>query len=115
MIRVVVLADSAILRAGLVAMLREDGRFDPSPGNTPFAKLRSHSSLLNREGEPCVVLAEITDKRVFSSLPPVLDEIEAESPHLVFLADDVSRNELMQALRHGVRALLRRVQRPAEE
>jgi chemotaxis response regulator CheB len=65
MIRVLVLADSAVVRAGLQAMLHEDGRFDPVPGDFPWTRLLRTTS--QKSGaEPDLVLAEITGKRLSS-------------------------------------------------
>jgi len=104
MIRVLVLADSAVVRAGLEAMLRESGRFDPVRGNTPLANL-ARLPLLRSGPEPDVVLAEIAAKSLLSIALPVDD---AGSPPLVLLMDDASRSELMRALHIGARALLPR-------
>ena len=45
MIRVLVLADSAVVRAGLEAMLRENGRFDAVRADIPLADLTRVASL----------------------------------------------------------------------
>jgi two-component system, NarL family, response regulator YdfI len=110
MIRVLVLADSAVVRAGLEAMLRESGRFDPVRGNTPLANL-ARLPLLRSGPEPDVVLAEIAVKSLLSLTLPVDD---AGSPPLVLLMDDASRSELMRALHVGARALLPRDAQPSE-
>jgi DNA-binding NarL/FixJ family response regulator len=104
MIRVLVLADSAVVRAGLQAMLREDGRFDPVRGDVPLADLTRLSLL------PDVVLVEIAGKR----LPSLAQPVDGASPPLVLLIDDVSRNDLMRALHAGARAVLPRDAQPAE-
>jgi two-component system, NarL family, response regulator YdfI len=110
MIRVLVLADSAVVRAGLETMLREDPRFDPVRGSLPLADLNPLPSL--RPGaEPDVVLAEMGSKRHLS-LPATVHQ--AEPLPLVLLIDDVSRRELVQAIRAGVRALLPRAAQPTE-
>jgi two-component system, NarL family, response regulator YdfI len=110
MIRVLVLANSAVVRAGLQAMLREDGRFDPVAGDFPMTQLQRMA--LQKPGPvPDVVLAEIAGKRLFS-LSPAPDG--AESIPLVLLIDDVTRSELLRAIHIGARALLSRTAQPAE-
>jgi two-component system, NarL family, response regulator YdfI len=110
MIRVLVLADSAVVRAGLQAMLREDGRFEVVRGDFPLAEL-TRFSLLRSGSQPDVVLAEIASKRPPSLSPPVDD---AGSLPLVLLIDEVSRSELLRALHAGARALLPRDAQPTE-
>lgn len=110
MIRVLVLAESAVVQAGLQAMLREDGRFDPIRGNTPMAQL-ARFSLLRSGSQTDVVLAEIAGRRPFS-LAPLIDG--SESLPLVLLIDNVSRSELVRALRGGTRAVLPRDAKPVE-
>ena len=109
MIRVLVLADSAVVRAGLQAMLREDGRFDPIRGDIHLADL-TRLSLLRSRSQPDVALAEIAGKRLPSLAPP----IDGVSLPLVLLIDDVSRSELVRALHVGARAVLPRDAQPAE-
>lgn len=110
MIRVLVLADSAVVRAGLEAMLREDGRFDPVHGDIPLANL-SRFPLLRSGSQPDVVLAEIADKHLPALAPPADD---AGPLPIVLLVDDVSRSDLVRVLHSGARALLRRDAQPAE-
>lgn len=110
MIRVLVLADSAVVRAGLQAMLREDGRFDPVVGDTALADLM-RLSLLRSDHQPDVVLAELAGKRL-SVLAAAIDD-GAMLP-LVLLIDDVTRSELLRALHAGARAVLPRDAQPVE-
>lgn len=110
MIRVLVLADSAVVRAGLQAMLHEDGRFDSVLGNFPLAQLLRTASR-NSEAHPDVVLAEITDKRP-AALSMAADG--AEAVPLVLLIDDVTRGELVRAIRLGARAVLPRTAQPGQ-
>jgi DNA-binding NarL/FixJ family response regulator len=110
MMRVLVVADSAIVRAGIETMLREDGRFEPvrndiSVGDLP--RLR----LLRSGSQPDVVLAEISEKRRLASLDPREKE---DSAPVVLLVDVVTRHELQRILGAGVRAVLRRDATPAE-
>ncbi len=110
MIRVFVLADSAVVRAGLQAMLHEEGRFDPVLGDFPLTQLLRTAS--QKSGaHPDVVLAEITAKRLFS-LTMAADG--SEPPPLVLLIDDVTRSELVRAVRLGARAVLPRTAQPGE-
>ena len=110
MIRVLVLADSAVVRAGLQAMLRVDGRFEPVPGDFPLTQLLRMKPLKSG-GIPDVVLAEITGKRLVS-LPPATNGLEPVP--LVLLIDDLTRSELLRALHIGAHALLPRTANPAE-
>lgn len=110
MIRVLVLADSAVVRAGLQAMLRVDGRFDPVPGDFPLTQLLRMKP--PKSGAiPDVVLAEITGKRLASLPPPTYG---LEPVPLVLLIDDLTRGELLRALHIGAHALLPRTANPAE-
>ena len=110
MIRVLVIADSAVVRAGLQTMLQEDGRFELVQGDVPLADL-TRFSLLKSDAQPDVVLAEIARKR----LPPLAVPIDhGGSPSLVLLIDDMSRSELVRALHSGARALLPRDAQPGE-
>jgi NarL family two-component system response regulator YdfI len=110
MLRVLVLANSAVVRAGLQAMLREDGRFDPVAGDFPMMQVQRRE-LQTRGSAPDVVLAEIAGKRL-SSLSLAPDG--PESIPLVLLMDDATRSELLRAIHIGARALLSRTAQPAE-
>lgn len=111
MMRVLVLADSAITRAGLEAMLRDDGRFEPVGRGATFGNF-ARSALLNTGSHPDVILAEISDKRRLSSLIAPAEEVGG--PPLVLLVDDLSRSELLRALSAGAHAVLRRDATPRE-
>lgn len=110
MTRVLVLADSAVVRAGLQAMLREDGRFDPVPGDFPLTQLLRMNTQKSA-AVPDVVLAEITGQRL-ASLPAAADGLEGVP--LVLLIDDLTRGELLRALHIGAHALLPRTAQPSE-
>jgi len=110
MIRVLVLADSAVVRAGLLAMLHEDGSFDPVPGDFPLTQLLRTTSQISG-AKLDVVLAEITGKRL-SSLSVAADG--SVILPLVLLIDDVTRSELVRAVRLGARAVLPRTAQPDE-
>jgi two-component system, NarL family, response regulator YdfI len=111
MTRVLVLADSAIARAGLEAMLRDDGRFEPV-GRGATLENFTRTVRVSAGAHPDVVLAEIADRRRLSSLMTPAEE--TGGPPLVILVDDVTRSELLRVLGAGVRALLRRDSTPAE-
>lgn len=108
MIRVLVLADSAVVRAGLQAMLREDGRFDPVRGDIALTDL-TRLSLLKSGSQTDVVLVEIAGERL-----PSLPIDDGGSLPLVLLIDDVNRKELVRALHAGARAVLPRDAQPVE-
>jgi DNA-binding NarL/FixJ family response regulator len=91
-------------------MLREDGRFDPVQADFPLTELTRLSFVRSRNA-PDVVLAEILDTRLLSLAPPIE---HSERLPLVLLLEDVSRRELLRALRAGARALLPRTAQPAE-
>jgi DNA-binding NarL/FixJ family response regulator len=110
MIRVLVLADSSVVRTGLETMLRDDGRFDLVRGGLPLTDL-TRLPLLRSGEEPDVVLAEAGVKRLLSLLSAV---DHAESLPLVLLVDDVSRRELVRAIHFGARAVLPRDAQPTE-
>jgi NarL family two-component system response regulator YdfI len=110
MIQVLVLADSAVVRAGLEAMLRESGRFDPVRADIPLANL-ARVGLLRSGSQPDVVLAEISAHR----LPLLAQHVDDKSSiPLVLLMDDASRSELLWAIHAGARAILPRAAEPAE-
>jgi DNA-binding NarL/FixJ family response regulator len=110
MIRVLVLAESTVVRSGLQAMLREDGRFDPIQCDLSLTEL-TRLPMPGSRSEPDVVLAEIADTRLLS-LAPLIGH--AERLPLVLLVENVSRSELLRALQAGARALLPRTSQPAE-
>ena len=97
MIRVLVLADSAVVRAGLEAMLREGGRFEPMLVDVPLVNL-SRLTRLRSSSQPEVVLAEMGNLSTFASL----DGAVAIAP-VVVLIDDVSRAELLRESRGDFR------------
>ncbi|HXZ31954.1 MAG TPA: response regulator transcription factor [Terriglobales bacterium] len=112
MIRVLAVADSAVVRAGLEAMLRESGRFEPIQANIPLRQLLALQSHCPAD----VVLAEVEDP---SSLSLVVNNVvknndDQPNPPLVLLIDDVSRGELVRAFQIGVRGLLPRDAQAAE-
>jgi len=108
MIRVLVLADSAVVRAGLEAMLREGGRFEPILVDTSLVNL-SRATRLRSSSQPEVVLAEMGSLSALASL----DGATPVAP-VVVLIDDVSRGDLLRALYRGVRGVLPRDANPGE-
>ena len=108
MIRVLVLADSGVVRAGLEAMLREGGRFEPVLVDVPHVNL-SRLTRLRSSSQPEVILAEMGNVSTLASL----DGAVPIAP-VVVLIDDVSRAELLRALYRGVRAVLPRDANPGE-
>jgi two-component system, NarL family, response regulator YdfI len=115
MTKVLVVADSAIVRAGLEAMLRDDGRFDVIRDEVSLDRFLLSSR--PRSGvQPDVVLLDMEDR----SLPWLAQSDfrshlhDPNSPPLVVMMDSLNRGELIQALDGGVSALLQRDARPAE-
>ena len=98
MTRILVVASSPIVRAGLEAMLREDPRFTvlTNPG-TP--------TLPARNGRPDVLLMEMA---AADRLARHSAFIRDDAPPTVLLADHLGRAELRRALHSGVRAVLPR-------
>jgi len=110
MIRILVLADSAVVRAGLEAVLREAGHFELVRGGLPFVNLAQFSALRS-DSPPDVILADITRNDLLK-LPLPTDD--ANTFPLVLLMDDVSRSELVRALQAGARSILPRDTLPTE-
>jgi NarL family two-component system response regulator YdfI len=110
MIQVLVLVDSAVVRAGLQAMLRESGRVDPVSADIQLADL-TRVAFLRFRLQPDVVLAEISANR----LPLLGQRVDDKSSiPFVLLMDDVSRSELLRAIHAGARAVLPRDAEPPE-
>jgi DNA-binding NarL/FixJ family response regulator len=108
--RVLIVADSGVVRAGLEAMLREAGRFELVRAELTVADL-PRRTLLSSGSQPDVVLVEISDNR---RLPSLVAAENDERPPLVLLADELNRNELQRVLSAGVRAVLRQDATSAE-
>jgi DNA-binding NarL/FixJ family response regulator len=106
MIRVLVLVESAIVRAGLEAMLRENERFELIRSDRLSGDL-SRLPLLPSGSQPNVVLAEIGHV-------PALASPESPSLPLVLLVDEVSRSQLVRFLHTGANAILSNDARPIE-
>jgi len=98
LIRVLVVAKSAIIRAGLEAMLRDDARFEVTSGGYRDGNLIRAA----RERTPDVVLLDATEPP--HSLPDHLHQPGA--PSLVVLVGNVTRSEARNLLQAGVQAIL---------
>jgi two-component system, NarL family, response regulator YdfI len=99
-IRVLVMASSPVVRAGLEAMLRADARFSLAEATNAMSATRL------RAGNADVVLMEIVNIAKLQSVLP--GAAAADAPPTVLLADDLGRAELRRALHTGVRAVLPR-------
>ena len=98
MTRVLVVASSPVVRAGLEAMLREDARFTVLTNPNP-------ATALSRNARPDVLLTEMaTADRLAAHSAFIRDD----APPTVLLADHLGRSELRRALHSGVRAVLPR-------
>jgi DNA-binding NarL/FixJ family response regulator len=93
--RVLVIASSAIVRAGLETLLREDSRF----------AVASASSTRVHETPPDVLLMEIASADKLWRHPSLAS---ADALPTVLLADHLGRAELRRTLHSGVRAVLPR-------
>jgi NarL family two-component system response regulator YdfI len=105
MIRVFIVATSAVTRSGLEALLRRDGRFEIIGGGSTLSAIEL-SSLGRR---PEVVLMEAPEIRDFLSQFPLREGLP-----IVLLADDLNRSDLRTALRRGVKAIVGRHSPPRE-
>jgi DNA-binding NarL/FixJ family response regulator len=94
MIRVLVVASSPVVRAGLESMLRDDSRLTVL--TTPGANSTPNADVL-------VVETAATDR--FATIPA---RIRVDGPPVVLLADHLGRAELRRVLHWGVRAVLPR-------
>lgn len=108
MIRVLVWAKSAIMRAGLEALVRADARFEVA--NTE----RHTADLLTSVHElvPDVVLLDGGD----GANPTLWAELSSgpDAPAAVALLENIRRLEVLRVLRSGVRGLLLRDAHPEE-
>jgi two-component system, NarL family, response regulator YdfI len=113
MMRVLVLADSAVVRSGLEAMLRDAGRFQPIARGASLNSLNlAQAAVWSGGSAPDVILAEISDRRRLSVLPNAAEE--RDGPPVVLLVDDLTRSDLLRAFGAGARAILRRDAPPQE-
>jgi DNA-binding NarL/FixJ family response regulator len=100
MIRVLTVADSFVVRAGLQAMVRGDRRFHPLDTQLGVMGL---PRLVLSDLEAAVVLVQLAESQ---RLPALTHPSQTAAP-LVVLAEDMSRKELLRVLDMGVRAVLR--------
>ncbi len=100
MTRILVIASSPIVRAGLETVLREDPRFAvlTNPGAGP-------SAARIRDSRPDVLLIEIASADKITA--PAFTRGD-DAPPTVLLADHLGRAELRRALHSSVRAVLPR-------
>ena len=108
MIRVLVVATSAVTRAGLEAILAREPSF-VVVGSEGSASLGEEIA----EHEPDVVIVEAMDHddNIFTALrlhAGELDDGARASPAFILLGDDSDASQAMRALRSGVRGLLPR-------
>lgn len=99
MIRVVVLANSAITRAGLASVVREDARFEVVGEGRDLDWVRIH-----RGEDPQVVLLDVGDPPFAS--PGFLRQPSA--PAAIVLVGVANQAEIRRMLQAGVRAILLR-------
>lgn len=100
MIRIVVVASSPIVRAGLEAVLREDSRFailDSAGTNSSMAHLR--------DARPDILLVEAASADNLATRSGLFRD---DPPPTVLLADHLGRAQVRRALHSGVRAILPR-------
>lgn len=102
MIRVLVWAKSAIMRAGLEALARADNRFAVATSQRRTADLQTAI----RELSPDVVLLDGIDELAASSLADFSGS--ANAPTLLVLVDQVRRTDILRVLQSGARGLLHR-------
>lgn len=97
MIRVLIAADALLVRAGLVALLKENAAFEVV-GSVPIAQLAQQAAGLR----PDVVVMD--SERFDEELPFGNDE----TPEIVLLTDDAHAAWVIDALRAGARAVMPR-------
>lgn len=107
MIRVLVWAKSAITRAGLVAIVQADARFEVAGGSRSAEILSAM-----RECAPDVVLLDLADTSIARLVPGLSDQPIA--PAVVVLVDGVRRADVLRILQAGVRAVIARESHPPE-
>ncbi len=108
MIRVLVWAKSAIMRAGLESLVRADSRFEVAVSERHSADLLTSV----RELTPDVVLLDGADT-VKAALSSELAGAP-RAPEIVVLLESVRRAEVLRILRSGVRGLVLRDAHPEE-
>jgi two-component system, NarL family, response regulator YdfI len=112
--KVLVNASSAIARAGLEALLREDHRVTLVGSASGIAAVPRSTSPRHagafqaqiREAHPDVLLIEIASSEKLDLLAELTTQLDA--PPVILLSDHLNRAELRRALHNGVRAVLPR-------
>jgi NarL family two-component system response regulator YdfI len=99
MIRVFIVAASAVTRSGLEGLFRRDARFKLVGGGSTLAA----SEFASRGDRPDVVVVDGPEPRNSLSQFRI-----GEGPAIVLLADDLSRSELQAALHNGAQAIVGR-------
>lgn len=112
MIRVLVLAGSAMTRAGLESMLRADPDFEIVGAGSPHIPGRQLALAQIKSAKPDVVLAEAGGVEQVTSAARLL--ANDTGPALVLLADDLTRSQMVRALQSGVRGIVPRDATAAE-
>jgi NarL family two-component system response regulator YdfI len=108
MMRVLIVAASAISLSGLESVLRASGSFEVVRTIADFAVLAESVEEL----QPDVVVAEVTGLE--RALPDELLKLLEEAPvGVVLLVDDASAERDIEALRSGVRAVVQRNMNPS--
>lgn len=102
MIRVLVWAKSAVMRAGLEALARADNRFEVVSSERRTADLQ----MMIRELSPDVVLLDGIDERTTSALAKFIGN--ANAPTSLVLIDQIRRANILHILQSGARGLLLR-------
>jgi NarL family two-component system response regulator YdfI len=98
MIRVLVVASSPVIRAGLESLLREDPRFTVIPSGGAALRGRRPG-----DARADVVLMEIASVEKFAAVSAFRQD---DAPAMVLLTDHLGRSGLRRALHSGVRAIL---------
>lgn len=102
MIRVLVWAKSAIMRTGLEAIVRIDGRFEVVSSDRRSADFET----VVRELSPDVVLLDGDDEQTVSSLAKFMGN--ANAPISLVLLGQIRRTDILRMLQSGARGLLLR-------
>jgi len=97
-IRVFIVAGSAVVRSGLEALFRGDSRFSVAGAGQTLS-----ATEILREHPPDVVLMDVPENTELSAQFRF-----REGPAVVLLADDLSRREFRTALHYGAKAILAR-------
>lgn len=108
MIRVLVWAKSAIMRAGLEALVRADARFDVAGAN------RETTDLVTSVRELAPDVALLDGSSGFNAAVWAELSSAADAPAAVVLLESLRRAGVLRLLQSGVRGLLLREARPEE-